>query len=105
MKEIIYKMVLEAVIKKIIASAPFLSTPIINPIFLFIIRKIFDRVYSEMSLHGAFIMIDLKTEAEKNRYQKAVENLKNAMQKQGSADEEKEKFKETLRDLIRFRTV
>lgn len=106
-RSLIFDVVLGAALKSISAAIPFLNLPVINQIFVFIVTKVAGVLYDEMSRYVKFTLIDIRTNAEKEAYEKAVAELKVVHDAPQKTPEEiaraKEKFKSTLRDLIRIK--
>jgi len=108
-KKLVFDVILKAAISKIIAAVPFLAWPVINPLFVYIVTKVATRLYEEMETHVQFTLIDLKTKAELEAYNKAVAELKAAhaapIIDQKEIENAKQKFKATLGNLIRINPV
>ena len=104
-KQLILDVVIKRVIARAVLAAPFLAYPVFYPVFVFIVEKLFDVIYAEMSLTVSFVVIDFKNAAHRAAYDKAVEELKAAMAKGDASAIEvsKNDFRSTLRDLIRMR--
>lgn len=105
-KKLIFDVILKAAVKKIIAAFPVFGFPVINPIFLYFLNKLANHIYSELAEKVGFYLIDLKTEEEKQEYEKAVVVLQK-IHNTGTATKEeveraKENFRKTLGDLIRL---
>lgn len=104
-RDLIFEVAIKQVIARAIVAAPFLAYPIINPVFIFIVGKLFDVIYAEMSLTVSFVLIDFKYAHHKAAYDQAVNDLKLATEAQDAKEIEtaKDNFRATLRDLVRMR--
>lgn len=105
-KRALFELFMKTVVVQAITVFPFLSWPFFNPLFLYLVRKVSDKVYDQAKKEGIEIYIQLKTEKEKRQYAEAVNILRNAA---GKSEEEinaaREEFDRRLRDLIRLRPV
>lgn len=104
-KSLIFDVVVRVVIQTSMAALPILGWPVIAPLFGWVVIKIATLIYDELSKHVQFLLIDIQTEQQKQAYDKATTELKTAIDSGTNVDEAKEKFKNSLRDLIRFGVV
>lgn len=95
-EELIFSVVIEAVIKETIAALPFLAWPVINPLFIWAVQKIAHLIYEELSWQVEFQWIGYETEEQKKKFEKAADFLKNDPHNKELQDS----FKSTLRELI-----
>jgi hypothetical protein len=106
-KSLIFDVVLGAAVNSITAAVPFLSLPVIKPLFVFVVTKIAGAIYNELERYVSFTLIDIRTNEEKRQYLAAVGELKVVHESPTATPEEielaKQKFKNTLRDLIRLK--
>jgi hypothetical protein len=103
----VFDVALKAVITRIVAAVPFLGFPVINPVFVYIITKLAGVIYEEISRVVAFSIIDHTVDQERQKYDDAVNQLKDAVKTGDQNDIEKAKaeFKERLKNLVRIRPV
>jgi MFS superfamily sulfate permease-like transporter len=100
----IFSIAVEMAIDYILAEVPALAIPVIKSIFVFIVHKLTDILYEQLRTLVAFSIISVQVEKERKKYEAAVTELKQA---QASGDpltheQAKQKFKDSLRDLVRF---
>lgn len=107
-KKLIFEVIVKAAIDRAVAALPLLGLPVLNPLFTWAVMKIATLIYTELARHVSFALIDLKTKQEREAYEEAVIELKRVQlevaPEPGELDRAKQKFKDTLRDLIRFRS-
>jgi len=104
-EKVIRDIVLKLLIQKIIQAVPWLGLSVINPVFVFFFSKIFDLIYDEMVVIGTFIKIEVKTQIEVDKYNKATIELKKAIDSQDKEqiNHAKDNYKKYLSDLISYR--
>lgn len=105
-KALVFDVALKAIIAQIITKAPFLAWPVINPVFIYAITKVVELAYDEMIRVAGFIVIDFKTEMQRDAYEDARDELREELKKperdEAAIAKAKEEFKKRLADLIRF---
>ena len=105
-KKIIFDLVVKKAIQRVILAVPFFGLPVVNPVFVYVAQKLFVALYDELEFQGELLLIGLKTEHEKKKYDEAVNEFKTSIE-QGKSDEEinraHEEFKNRLRDLVRLK--
>lgn len=102
---LIFDVALKAAIASVVASVPFLAWPVVNPVFIFVVTKLTEKVYDRLKLFVAFTIIDFETEAARTAYENAVAELKQVLQgapDAGTIQKARDDFKRTLAGLIRF---
>lgn len=99
---LLFDVVLKAVMARLVQAIPFLGFPIINPLVGFLLGKLVGIFYEELSRFVSFKLIDFKTEKQKNEYNESVEVLKKAVESQDeeSIKRAKEEMRAKLRDLV-----
>ena len=103
MQDTVKEIVWELLINKILVALPFLNIPIIRTVFKWIFRKFFDLVYDELMLFGAFIRIELKVNEQKEKYEQATIELKQAIDTKTGVESAKDNYKKHLANLISFK--
>ena len=83
-------------------AMPYLNIPIVRQLVEFLIKKVYDIVYTELDLHGNYIAIDFKTEIQKRRYDKAVRILDKAIEENQNIEKAKDEYKKAFRNIINF---
>lgn len=105
-KKLIFDHLVKKAISKLIISIPFFGLPVVNPVFLFIAEKLYSYLYEELKFETELLMIGIKTDHQKEKYDEAVTEFKKEIS-QGKSDEEmakaQEEFKNRLRNLISLR--
>lgn len=94
--QIIFEVILEAVLKEITALMPFLNWPVINPLFRFVTGKIASKIFEQLSWHVMFVFIGFDTENEQQLYEKAEKTL----EQNPGAKFAQDQFRNTLRQLV-----
>lgn len=104
-RDLVFEVVVKQVIARAVALAPWLAWPVINPVFVFVVSKLFGVIYDEMSLTVSFVVIDFRHAHHRAAYDRAVADLKDAQESGNNEEIEsaKAEFRSTLRDLIRVR--
>ncbi len=100
-RDLIFETVMGAVIKGVAAAVPFFRLPVVNTVFSFVVMKVANLIYVEISRYAVFSLIDLRVDKEKSAYVAAVKRLKIAKPEEVAHAEEE--FKRTLSDLVRLR--
>ncbi len=104
-KTLIFEVVVKEVLKKIFVAAPFLTWPILNPLFIYGFNWVAGKIYDEMAMVVAFQVIALKTDEQVRKYDNAVREIQ-AAQAKGELDEKtREEYRRRLADLIRIRAA
>jgi len=102
-KKLLFELLIEKAITKVIASVPFFGLPVINPIFIFAAEKLYSYLYDELEEEGTLLMIGIKTDHQRVKYQEATTELQTSI-KEGQSDEEikkaREEFKKRLKNLV-----
>lgn len=103
-KDLVRDVLVKAAIKKLIAVAPLFGLPVLNPLTVYLVGKLFEVIYDEVAMIIALTKIDIDVQHEKEAYEKAAEELKKKLETQDeeSIQKAKEEFKRRLGDLIRF---
>lgn len=104
-KKLLHEVVIKAVIEKIITAIPFFGLPIINPIFVFIVTQIAEKLYDQIVLVGGNIIIDLREDAKQREYEEATNILRFKLKENQDAEaieKAKAEYKKKLGDLIRM---
>lgn len=103
-RDLIFNVVLAAAIQGISAAIPFLKLPVISTVFSFIVTKVAEAIYVELSRYVVFSLIDMRVGEERDKYKAAVVELKETTSKPGATPEEinaaKQEFERRLRALI-----
>lgn len=108
-KKIAYDVILTAAKDRIVKAYPWLGGTIINPIFGFILGKIFGLFYDEMIKIFDNFLIDQDMAKKNEQYQAAVLTLKQITDKPKEEQDAyalqaaKDDFRRTLGNLIRMR--
>lgn len=106
LQELIKKTVVKAVIAKAVAALPFLGWWGINPIFGFLVGKLFDLAYDEIETGVRFIIIDLDSKARAKAAVEAKDELKRLLKEKGISDAEtrqaEQEFDRRYDDLIKL---
>lgn len=106
LKKLILDTVIKAVIAKAVAAVPFLGWPLINPVLGLIVGKIFELAYDELYTGLQFIIIDNDAKLRAQLYHETAEELRRVIDEKGMDNEEarklSEEFDRRLRDLIKF---
>lgn len=102
--EVSFNVMVEAAIKVAQYYVPALAAPVLKNVFEFCVRKFMKLLYVEMEKETSMLIIDLKVNKQSREYQDAVMDLRSAIQTndEKKIQDEKEKFKAKLRDLIRL---
>ncbi len=103
-ERLIYEVAVKAATSSLVQTLPFLSLPLVNPLFVGGMEAIAAAIYAELSRIVEFNVTEFETQEQQNQFEKAVTDLhkalslrdKDAVQK-ATAD-----FKATLRNLVRF---
>lgn len=108
-KKMIFDVALKAAITRIVSAAPFLAWPVVNPVFVFAITKLAEKLYAEMALVVDFAVIDFRTDQERRAYEAAVAELRRVAQPpQGGTpnaeeiERARQELERRLADLIRL---
>lgn len=116
-KHLIFDVAVKAAVASAISAAPLLGVPVIRPIFTFIVERVANLVYTELSRFVVFSIIDLKNETDLKNYQDAVKQLETILEtppehydhgedgihkKEIEIEKAKEEYKKRLASLIRF---
>lgn len=102
-KSIFFEQIVKAVISKIIIAVPFLGWPIINQIFTGLVYKLAKMFIKEMETLSVFIKIDFEVDGQRREYEKATEEMKEALKNPQSYEnlqKAKDEYREKLRNLI-----
>ena len=104
-KKLIMDVLVKKAIELAIKEAAWLTLPIINPLFVFIMNFAGKYLYKVITLEAAFIIIGKQVEHQRDRYEEAMTGLQTAI-KEGKSNEEIERERleaeKRLRDLINF---
>jgi predicted Zn-dependent peptidase len=102
-KKLLFETLIQNAIKKVILAVPFFGLPVVNPLFIFVAEKLYSYLYDELEQEGTLLMIGIRTENQKVKYEESVKELEAAIN-QGQTDEQinlaREEFKKRLKDLI-----
>lgn len=106
LKKLIFDVVVGAVLSSIVSAVPILGLPVISTIVTSLLMKVAWMLFEQTSRLINFQIIEWKDEATQRAYEAAVADLK-SLHDDPMADEEsienaKQKFKDTLRDLIKL---
>lgn len=103
---IIKKKIVGVVVSKMVTALPFLGWPILNPILVYFVGKVFQYAYEELEREIKFLIIDAQAKARSENYKEIKSELERLLKEKGLDDEETKKasleFDERLNDLIRF---
>lgn len=101
-----YSAAIEATLAAAYAQAPWLRLPVIRQVFEFVVRRVGDRIYTEVETHVDFAFIDIEVERERKEYDAALAVFKRVAEEQKGRADEIEKARQALErkliDLIRF---
>ena len=95
----------EYIIKIALVEFPWLNLPVVRQVFSFVLKRIISRVSAEGQLAISFSFTDREIAAKKEKYEEAVDTLKEAINSNATQEKKNEAIEETkkrLRDLIRF---
>ncbi len=87
-----------------VAGAPWLKLPFLSQLLDLVLNFVGKRIYLALAESSTFLIIDWQTEAQQKEYDKAVGDLKGAID-QGDPDAVKkaqEEFMRRLKDLVNF---
>lgn len=107
--ELIFSFAKKRIISAIVSKIPFLGAAIFNPILSFVIGKLLEIFYEELSKIVSFAIIDSQVDEEAEEYLRAKVELYNVMSKpkyEVTPDEielAKAEFKKRMAALIRVR--
>lgn len=104
-RALFFKEVVQVVIAKAVASAPFLGWPVVGWFFAAFMNFIATKFWNEAKLHGIFMSIDIEEGGKKVEYINAVNELHDALKNPDNEDEKeraKENYREKLRNLIKL---
>ena len=100
---IVKELLIEKAIKEMIEEVAWLALPVINPIFVLIIKFAGKFLYKKAALEAAFKIIEKQTGDQRDTYNEEMSQYKEAI-KQGKSDaeiqKERDEAKERLRKLI-----
>jgi hypothetical protein len=102
-KGLFFDVILKAAASRIISAIPFLGWPGINTIFIGLLTKLAQVFYEELHRAAVFSLIDWRIEGERRVYEKALSDLRQAMDTEKGVEDAKQKFRNALADLIRMR--
>lgn len=102
-KKLIFDVLVEKAITKVIAAIPFFGMPVINPIFVYAAEKLYSYLYDETEEEGTLLYIGIRTDHQRSKYQESVKELETATT-QGQTDAQikqaREEFKKRLKNFI-----
>lgn len=103
-KNLVLEVAVKAAIKRLFIAIPWLGIPVVSQIVSYFAMKLAEFLYDEMALAISFAIIDIKVDLQADAYKAASQELKNAVDSQDEVkiNEAKQKFKNSLRDLIQF---
>lgn len=105
-KEVLFETVVKGAIESAITRIPFLAFPVINPVFAFVFKLGATLIYDELAKRGYAIFVDIKTDYDRKKYDEAVGELKETIEKDINDAEKlkkaKDDFKSRLGNLVRF---
>lgn len=101
-KKLIFEVVVREVLKKILQAAPFLSWPIVNPLFIWGFTWAAGKIYDEMALVISFQLIALKTDEQVRKYEAVVKEIQAAQGQEELDEKTREEYRKKLADLIRI---
>lgn len=101
-KKLIFEVVVREVLKKILLAAPFLSLPIVNPLFIWGFNWVAGKIYDEMALVAAFTLVALKTDDQVRKYDAVVKEVIAAQEEEDLDEKSLEEYRKRLADLIRI---
>jgi len=117
-KTIIFEVAVKAAVASAITALPILGVIPLRQIFTFIVEKIANIVYKELSRFVVFSIIDFENEKDLKEYQEAVINLKKILEipadhydhgeeginkKEIEIEKAKQEYKKRLASVIRFK--
>jgi len=104
LKKLVFEVIVNLALKQLFLALPFLAIPGLSQIVTFLLSKVAWLIYDQLEQSAEFVLIDFKTNKEKEQYQKAVDELKKALEGQNAeqTDQAKAEFKKRLHDLIKF---
>jgi hypothetical protein len=102
-KKLIFEVVVREVLKKIFLAAPFLTWPIVNPLFIWGFTWAAGKIYDEMALVVSFQVIALKTDEQVRKYDAVVKEIVASQEKDVLDEKTREEYRRRLADLIRLR--
>lgn len=87
-----------------VASVPFLALPVINQIYVAIVKMVAKNLYKNLKILGFNIKVDIEVAKQTDQYKEAVKNLKDVLKNENSTEQERKQasddFDDSLRDLI-----
>lgn len=98
--DVLFGVVLKAVVDKIIVAVPFLAWPVINPVFMFILTQFVTLFYNEMEKVVNFSIIDIQIGIQKQEYDNAVNQIQGVLAKPQATPEEIEKAKNDFKNSL-----
>ena len=102
---IIKELLIEKAIKEAIEEVAWLAMPVINPIFVLIVKFVGKFLYKKAALETAFKIIAKQTGDQRDEYKKEMKDLETAI-KEGKSNEEiakeRAEAKERLRKLVNY---
>jgi len=102
-KKLIFEVVVREVLKKIFLAAPFLTWPIVNPLFIWGFTWAAGKIYDEMALVVSFQVIALKIDEQVRKYDAVVKEIVASQEKDVLDEKTREEYRRRLADLIRLR--
>jgi len=99
-KKLIFEVVVREVLKKIFLAAPFLTWPIVNPLFIWGFTWAAGKIYDEMALVVSFQVIALKTDEQVRKYDAVVKEIVASQEKDVLDEKTREEYRRRLADLI-----
>lgn len=105
LKQFIVPLVVKSIMAYLVKKLPFLGLSWVNPIVGILVNIVAQKVLEHAARFIKFTVIDMDTQIDVNRYNKAVDDLAQAIDLGDPAitAEAKEKAKAAARDLIRFK--
>lgn len=103
-KDLVLEIAVKAALKRLFIAVPWLGIPVVSQIVSYIAMKLAEFLYDELAMAISFAVIDFKTEKQAEAHKEASQELKSALESQDEVkiNEAKQKFKDSLRDLIQF---
>lgn len=103
-KGLLKEFLVKAAIKKLVAAVPMFGLPVLNPLTIYLVGKLFEHIYEEVAMIMAITKIEIDVERERREYEKAKEDLRRTLENNDEEARKKaeEEFDRRLGDLIKF---
>lgn len=102
----LFNKAVDMAITSTVASFPFLALPVVNQIYVYVVKKTASNLYKNLKKLGFNIKVDIEIAKQTDAYKSASKKLKKVFENEYSTDSEIKKasdeFDDSLRDLIVF---